>query len=115
MFNLGFTHIVLLGVIALIVVGPEQLPDLAKKLAHLLNDLRRAKDEIMAPMSQLRSDAQRALDNAKLKVDQDVSELMALRKQLDEQIQAQQKAQPSAVTPPIVEDPKKKESDGQPG
>ncbi len=130
MFNLGFTHIILLGVIALIVVGPEQLPDLAKKLAHMLNDLRRAKDEILGPVTQMHNDTQKMIDEAKSKATQDIQQLLDLRHKLDEQIRAQQTATPPgnvssggtvpAASPATTGSPEvatniKKDPDGQPG
>jgi Tat protein translocase TatB subunit len=42
MFGLSFTHLVLFGVIALIFIGPEQLPEVARTIGRILNELRRA-------------------------------------------------------------------------
>lgn len=42
MFNLGFTEILLLGVIALIFIGPSQLPEVARTIGRLLNEWKRA-------------------------------------------------------------------------
>lgn len=61
MFNIGFTELIILGVIALLVIGPEQLPDLARKIAKILNELKRAKDEIMAPLDDLKAETQVAI------------------------------------------------------
>lgn len=44
MFGLGFTEILVIGVLALILLGPEQLPDLARKLGRFVNDLKRTTD-----------------------------------------------------------------------
>lgn len=65
MFNIGFTELVVLGVIGLLVLGPEQLPQVARKLAKILNELRRAKDEIMSPVDDFKRQAQDMLDNAR--------------------------------------------------
>ena len=46
MFGLGFSEIVVLGVLALILLGPEQLPDLARKLGKFINELKRTTDGI---------------------------------------------------------------------
>lgn len=45
MFNLGFSELLLLGVIALIFIGPKQLPELARTLGRLLNELKRASSD----------------------------------------------------------------------
>ncbi len=44
MFGLGFTEVLVIGVLALILLGPEQLPDLARKLGRFVNDLKRTTD-----------------------------------------------------------------------
>lgn len=59
MFNIGFTELLILGILGLLIIGPEQLPDLARKLARILNDLKRAKDEIMSPVEEFKSEAER--------------------------------------------------------
>lgn len=42
MFGIGFPELILISAIALIVVGPEKLPDLAKTLARQMVELKRA-------------------------------------------------------------------------
>ncbi|MCB0389710.1 MAG: twin-arginine translocase TatA/TatE family subunit [Bdellovibrionales bacterium] len=42
MFNFGLSELILLGAIALIVIGPKQLPELARNLARFVNELKRA-------------------------------------------------------------------------
>ncbi len=46
MFGLGFSEILIIGVLALILLGPEQLPDLARKMGRFINDLKRTTDGI---------------------------------------------------------------------
>lgn len=46
MFNLGFTELILLGAIALIFIGPKQLPDVAKTVGRLLNEWKRATSDL---------------------------------------------------------------------
>src|SRR4051812_39851574 len=70
MFNIGFSELLILGVIGLIVLGPEQLPEVAKKLAKLLNDLKRAKDEIMSPVVDLKRQSYQLLEDARRKAAQ---------------------------------------------
>lgn len=45
MFGLGFSEIVLLAIIALIVIGPKQLPEVARMLGRFINELKRSMDE----------------------------------------------------------------------
>jgi len=80
MFNIGFTELLILGIIALIVIGPEQLPAAAKKLASLLNELKRAKDEIMSPVEDLRIQANKTVEEVRRKANEqmhaDVTQIM---------------------------------------
>lgn len=46
MFGLGFSEILVLGVIALIFLGPEQLPELARTIGRFMNELKRSTDSI---------------------------------------------------------------------
>lgn len=46
MFNLGFLEIFLLAIIALLVVGPEKLPKLARDVARFINDVKRTTNTI---------------------------------------------------------------------
>jgi len=54
MFDVGFSEIVVIGVIALVVFGPEDLPRVARTAGHVLGKLRRyvadAKEEINREM-----------------------------------------------------------------
>lgn len=46
MFSLGFGEIVLLAFIALVFIGPEQLPEVAKAVARLINEWKRASSDL---------------------------------------------------------------------
>lgn len=46
MFNIGLIEMMVIGTIALLVVGPERLPELARKIAQLLKTLRNAANEL---------------------------------------------------------------------
>ena len=46
MFNLGFIEVVVILSIALVVIGPKQLPELARLVAKLLNEFRRATEDV---------------------------------------------------------------------
>ena len=51
MFGLSFTHLVLLAVIMLIFIGPEQLPEVARTLARLLNEWKRTTSDIQSSLT----------------------------------------------------------------
>ena len=46
MLGLGFWEIIIIGLVALIVVGPENLPDFAKSVARFLNELKRTASDL---------------------------------------------------------------------
>ena len=52
MFGLGMSELVVLGVLALILIGPKQLPEVARTLGRLLNDLKRSAEGITDDIKQ---------------------------------------------------------------
>lgn len=46
MFNIGFVELIVLAVIALIVIGPKQLPEIARVVGRTLNEVKRATEEL---------------------------------------------------------------------
>jgi sec-independent protein translocase protein TatB len=46
MFNIGFSELLILGVIALIFIGPQQLPEVARTIGRLLNEWKRATGDL---------------------------------------------------------------------
>ncbi|MFQ5457848.1 MAG: Sec-independent protein translocase protein TatB [Myxococcota bacterium] len=46
MFNLGMPEIILILVVALIVMGPKKLPEMAKSLGKGLREFRKATDDL---------------------------------------------------------------------
>ena len=51
MFDIGFSEIVVIGVVALVVIGPERLPKTARTLGHLFGRLQRYVAEVKADIS----------------------------------------------------------------
>lgn len=62
MFNLGFTELLVLAVIGLLVIGPEQLPIVARKAARMLNQFKHMMDDAMAPVNEFKAKAQEQID-----------------------------------------------------
>ncbi len=46
MFNIGVPELIVIVIVALLVVGPQKLPDLAKSLARGLAEFRKAADDV---------------------------------------------------------------------
>jgi sec-independent protein translocase protein TatB len=51
MFDIGFTEIVVIAVVALIVIGPERLPKAARTLGHLFGRLQRYVNDVKSDIS----------------------------------------------------------------
>ena len=51
MFDIGFSELVIISLIALIVIGPKRLPTVARTLGHLAGRLRRYVDDVKADIS----------------------------------------------------------------
>jgi sec-independent protein translocase protein TatB len=51
MFDIGFTEMVLVAVVALIVIGPEKLPKAARTLGHLFGRLQRYVNDVKADIN----------------------------------------------------------------
>ena len=52
MFDIGFAELVLIAVIGLLVIGPEQLPDTIRTLSAWLNKIRRSYNDIRMEVQQ---------------------------------------------------------------
>jgi sec-independent protein translocase protein TatB len=50
-FDVGFSEIVVIGVVALIVIGPEKLPKTARTLGHLFGRLQRYVNDVKADIN----------------------------------------------------------------
>jgi sec-independent protein translocase protein TatA len=48
MFNIGAPELLLIFIIALIVLGPQKLPDLARTLGKVVGEFRKATDDLKA-------------------------------------------------------------------
>jgi len=96
MFDIGFSEIVVIGVTALIVIGPERLPKVARTMGHMFGRLQRYVTEVKADISremeldELRKlqtqvkDAARDLEQSVSQATQKVdSELRAVEAQLN--------------------------------
>lgn len=86
MFDISFTEIMVIAVVALIVVGPDRLPKVARTLGHLLGRVRRyvsdVKNDIQREMeveelNELHSSVQDAAHSIENSVREEVSELQA--------------------------------------
>ncbi len=90
MFDVSFTELMLIGVMALIVIGPERLPKVAKTVGHLLGRAQRY-------VSDVKTDIQREID---------LDEMTKLKKQMDEaasSLQASMRETSASIQQPLTE------------
>jgi len=58
MFDIGFSELILVGIVALLVIGPERLPETVRTASMWLNRIRRGFNEIKQEVQQeLHNDA----------------------------------------------------------
>src|SRR5664279_1431374 len=51
MFDVGFSELIVIGIVALVVIGPERLPKVARTAGHLLGRLQRYVNDVKADIS----------------------------------------------------------------
>jgi len=51
MFDIGFSELLVIGIIALVVIGPEKLPRVARTLGHLAGRLQRYVSDVKADIN----------------------------------------------------------------
>ncbi|NYT22476.1 twin-arginine translocase subunit TatB [Alcaligenaceae bacterium] len=90
MFDVSFTELMLIGVVALVVIGPERLPKVARTVGHLLGRAQRY-------VSDVKSDIQREID---------LDEINKLKKQMDDashSLQASMREASASLQEPLAE------------
>ncbi|MGE5493540.1 MAG: Sec-independent protein translocase protein TatB [Actinomycetota bacterium] len=51
MFDVGFSELIVIGIVALIVIGPERLPKVARTVGHLLGRAQRYVNDVKADIN----------------------------------------------------------------
>lgn len=112
MFDIGASEIFVIGVVALIVIGPERLPRVARTLGHLFGRLQRYVSEVKADINreieleELRKlkatmqDAARSIEQSVTsQVNYIETEVRQAGAEVQKQVQSVQKQVESAVSP----------------
>src|SRR5688572_20384875 len=96
MFDIAFTELMVIGVVALIVIGPEKLPRMARTVGHLagrlqryvadvkadinremeLEELRKMRDSMQQAASEFESSAQTELNKTQTELNKTVEEVV---------------------------------------
>jgi sec-independent protein translocase protein TatB len=102
MFEFSFSELVVIMVVALIVIGPERLPKVARTMGHMWG---RAQRYINGVRADIERDMQMdELKQIKLKVEQEAGAAMQAATQtgqeLDKHLQSLQEQETTAIEPP---------------
>jgi sec-independent protein translocase protein TatB len=92
MFDVGFSEMLVIAVVALVVIGPERLPGVARTLGHLLGRLQRYVGDV-------KSDIQREMQLEELKKLQ--SEVTAQAMDIERKVVGEMKGVEQAVAEPV--------------
>ncbi len=90
MFGIGLPELIVIAVIALLVVGPKKLPDLAKSLGKGLQEFKKASEDVTESIKETLKP-----DDLKEEMDNFKNSLLYGKKDEDEA-----KAKPDAASPP---------------
>ena len=85
MFDVGFSELILLGIVALVVLGPEKLPHAARMAGAWLGKIKRTVIDIQAEIEKEVSAAE-----LKQRMNDEIEKLKALSEPVEEEIQAVQ-------------------------
>ena len=95
MFDIGFTELVLLAIVGLIVIGPEQLPDAIRTVGAWISKIRRSYNDIRLEVQQelhnetVLNDLREAGDRITRESNEIENKLRKDYEELDEQISEQ--------------------------
>lgn len=69
MFNIGLSEMLIIGVIALVFIGPKELPEIARVVGRFLNELKRTagdlQSSLMKPQEKFRAEMDKLMEPIK--------------------------------------------------
>jgi len=81
-FNIGTAELLLIFVIALIVVGPRRLPEIARSLGKIMNDLRKISQEFTTQMTQELNAPAKELEEIRQELETSAKELREMTQEI---------------------------------
>ena len=86
MFDIGFSELVIVGVVALIVIGPERLPKVARTAGHLLGRFQRYASNVKSDISRemQMDELRKAGEGFKSSIESTVSEVQSQARVVDD-------------------------------
>ncbi len=106
MFDIGFSELLVIGLVALIVIGPEKLPRVARTLGHLAGRLQRYVADVKADINReieldelhkMRDSMQKAASDVETAVN---TELAKTADELNKSVEAAVQGKPPEDKPP---------------
>ncbi len=61
MFNLGFSEILIIGVLALLLIGPRQLPEVAKVLGRMMSEFKKATSDLSGGLLEMKEELKKPM------------------------------------------------------
>jgi sec-independent protein translocase protein TatB len=114
MFDIGFSEIVVIAVVALIVIGPERLPKTARTLGHLFGRLQRYVNDVKADINRemeiedlrkLQQEVKSAARDIETSVQQAASDFQSSARAVEDELNAAGAPATSANVSPSPEAP----------
>lgn len=108
MFDIGFSELLVIGIVALIVIGPEKLPRVARTIGHLAGRLQRYVADVKADINReieldelrkMRDSMQQAASEMQSAVDKELSKTA---EDLNKSLEGQKPAAPAEAAKPAV-------------
>ena len=102
MFDIGFTELMVIAVVALVVIGPERLPKVARTLGHLFGRMQRYVNDVKADINRemalddLRK-LQSSMQESAQSLEQSVNKELRAAEQEIHQVAADAQANPDAA------------------
>lgn len=100
MFDVGFSELMVIAVVALIVIGPERLPKVARTAGHMLGRLQRYVSDVKSDI-----DREMQLDELKKLQDQVAAEARDMEKQVNEQMTSVEASLNDSIAQGIADKP----------
>ncbi len=95
MFDVGFSELVVIGLVALIVIGPERLPKVARTTGLLLGRLQRYVNDVKADINR-----EMQLDELKKLQEQMKDQVMAMESSVSQELSAVERSLNQSIAPP---------------
>ncbi|HYR33061.1 MAG TPA: Sec-independent protein translocase protein TatB [Burkholderiales bacterium] len=106
MFDIGFSELLVIGIVALIVIGPQKLPGVARTVGHLLGRLQRYVADVKADINReieleelrkMRDSMQKAASEMQSSVD---AELHKTADELNKAVEGEKKPEATGAEKP---------------